>query len=52
MPDIHVTDTDTECDAYASVTSGGILVCNLDPGHDGALHFDEQDQIWWKVPDA
>jgi hypothetical protein len=26
----------------------GVLICTIPAGHSGDLHFDSEDNIWWK----
>jgi hypothetical protein len=36
------------CPAEAQVGADSVgLVCDLNPGHPGPLHYDRIDRIWW-----
>jgi hypothetical protein len=42
------------CDAEKQVGSippgkAGLLICDLKPGHQGPLHYDKVDRIWWSA---
>lgn len=39
-------DEEYECPKSANVFGGGVLMCDLKPGH-GGLHYDGMDNISW-----
>lgn len=45
-----------DCPAVAAIDTGlddcAVLVCALDEGHDGDLHHDLLEGIWWRADEG
>lgn len=40
----------TDVTIEAGAQDSALLICGLEPDHDGDLHYDPVDKIWWAVP--
>jgi hypothetical protein len=51
-PLLSVVRRGAHCAAEQEVSGGddrAYLLCDLKPDHDGPLHFDVTDRIWWSA---